>query len=219
MCYAVRNFRGCGMARIGIDGDGVALDYNRHFGALWMQFFGEPLMVVDDHAYHASRYWGVVPPERGHGFWDYFDQQGWHSMPAMPGAVEACQDLASAGHEIVCVSSMPAHRGPQRLANLQSLGFPIDTMVATGPSGIPGANPKKEAIETLGLDWFVDDELRKLHDLPGVRCVLVDPGHSDCPNRGQDRSYLEMTVPTLAEFSRRLLAMEPSPSTRRGRSW
>lgn len=205
------------MARIGIDGDGVALDYNRQFGRIWERVFGEAPVACDPTAYHAARYWGVKPPERDHAFWTIFDQEGWHDMPAMPGAVEACLELARAGHEIICISSMPSHRGPARLANLQSLGFPISQMIATGSSGDPDANPKKDAIDRLALDWFVDDELRKLRDLPDVQCVLIDPGHSDCPNRGQDRNFLAMEVPTLAHFAWRFLAMSPDAHQARKR--
>lgn len=192
---------------IALDADGVLLDYNRGFGAMWKEYFKQPdLVACDATAYHATRYWGVEAPERGHAFWDHFDQHGWRTMPAMPGALEACQALAAEGHELVCVTSMPEHRAEDRLYNLQSLGFPISRVVATGSRFGCTSNPKKEAIEALQPDWFVDDELRKLKDLDGINLVLIDPGHSDCPNRGQSRDFVHLVVPSLTEFSERILS-------------
>ena len=191
---------------IALDADGVLLDYNRQYGAVWARHFGQSPVCTDPRAYHAARYWGVNAPAKGHPFWDRFDAEGWQDMPAMPGAIEACQGLAAAGHRLVCVTSMPPHRQAHRQANLEALGFPIEQVVATGPVEDKTANPKRAAIEALRPDWFVDDELRKLKDLFGVRCVLVDPDHSDSPNQGQPDSYLSMRVADLAEFANRLLA-------------
>lgn len=101
---------------------------------------------------------------------------------------------------------MPNHRQAERLANLQALGFPIDEVIATGRHEDRTRNPKQDAIEALKPDWFVDDELRKLKDLPGVRTVLVDPGHPDSLNTGHDDSFIEYRVRNLREFAERLLA-------------
>lgn len=191
---------------IALDADGVLLDYNRQFGKVWGEHFGQAPVCVEPRAYHATTYWGVEAPGHDHPFWSAFDQGGWSTMPAMEGAVDACRRLVAAGHHLVCVTSMPTHREAERLANLQALGFPIERVIATGHCKDKTANPKKQAIEALGPDWFVDDELRKLKELSGVNCVLVDPVHPDSPNEGQDDSYLAMRVHDLAEFANRLLA-------------
>jgi hypothetical protein len=125
----------------------------------------------------------------------------------MPGAVMACQSLAEAGHELACVSSMPPRHASARLVNLQNLGFPINQVIATGQSCLPDEKPKRQAILKLQPDSFVDDELRKLKNLDKVRLVLVDPGHSDCPNRGQSRQHLAMEVPDLQTFAQRFLSL------------
>ncbi len=195
------------MSIIALDADGVLVNYNQAFGLQWENFFGVRLAVKEPKAYHATTYWDIVNPDYDHPFWDHFDQHGWLDMPAMPGAVEACNRLVEAGHELVCVTSMPGHRELTRLQNLQNLGFPIQRVIATGSARNRGDNPKKEAIEALKPEWFVDDELRKLKELPGVNCVLVNPGHPDCPNVGQDKSYLAMEVSSLAEFTDRFLTL------------
>ena len=196
---------------IALDADGVLLDYNRGFGNMWKEYFKQPVEECDPRAYHAARYWGVEPPERGHGFWDHFDQNGWRTMPAMPGALEACKILDESGHRLVCVTSMPEHRAGDRLYNLHSLGFPIERVIATGSKFGCTSNPKKEAIEALGPDWFVDDELRKLKDLEGINLVLINPGHSDCPNRGQARDFLHMEVANLLEFAEHITRPQAKP--------
>lgn len=190
---------------IGVDCDGVLLDYNRGYGAMWEQYFGVTLSENEPLAYHATHFWGLEALAKDHGFWDHFDQHGWSNMPAMPGAVEACQRLAAAGHTLVCITSMPAHRAEMRLANLKALDFPIEQVIATGSHADRTANPKREAIEILKPDWFVDDELLKLKDLGRVRCVLIDPGHPDSPNEGQDNSFLEVSVSSLSAFADFLL--------------
>lgn len=189
---------------IALDADGVLLDYNLAWGTLWQQAYGRPLECVEPNAYHATTYWGVEMPDQSHDFWALFDHCGWRNMPAKPGAVEACQRMASAGHRLVCVTSMPVHHQHTRLANLKDLGFPIEQVIATG-AGRKGENPKREAIERLAPDWFVDDELRKLKDLARVKCALIDPGHPDSPNHGHDDTFIQFRVPTLLEFADRLL--------------
>lgn len=191
---------------IALDADGVLLDYNRAFGVVWARVQGQAPVCVEPRAYHAINYWGIPTPSDDHPFWDRFDAEGWQDMPAMGGAVEACQRLAAAGHRLVCVTSMPSHRQAERLANLQALGFPIDEVIATGRCEDRSRNPKQDAIEALAPDWFVDDELRKLKDLPGVRCVLVDPGHPDSPNTDQDDNFIQYRVADLRGFADRLLA-------------
>ena len=157
---------------IALDADGVLLNYNDMFGKVWNKATGATISCVEPRAYHATNYWGVEKPHKEHPFWDVFDKEGWNTMFAMEGAVEACQMLVNAGHKLVCVTSMPAHRQADRLANLKALGFPIDEVIATGHCEDRLRNPKKEAIERLGPDWFVDDELRKLKDLPQVTRVF-----------------------------------------------
>lgn len=192
---------------IALDADGVLLHYNKAYGTIWQEHFAETLSVMDANAYHATTYWGVNDPERPHEFWNLFQRKGWRNMEAMDGAIEACHKLHAAGYRLVCVSSMPADKQQDRFDNLRDLGLPIDQVIATGSTFGFRGNPKKAAIEALQPLYFVDDELRKLKDLPdSVHCVLVDPGHSDNPNEGQDDSYLTMRVSSLLDFASQLLS-------------
>jgi hypothetical protein len=191
-----------------VDGDGVTLNYNLAFGIRWRAHFGlADLPVREPRAYHAHHYWGITPPAKGHPFWDEFDRESWHTIPGMPRAQVACHRLHDAGYDLVCVTSIPAHREAARLQNFRSLDFPIERVIATGSSALPGTlNPKKAVIDTLSASWVVDDELRKLIDLNGPSLVLVDPGHPDSPNGPEwSRDHLTMEVGSLDEFAERLL--------------
>jgi phosphoglycolate phosphatase-like HAD superfamily hydrolase len=191
---------------IAIDGDGVLLNYNQAFGAVWNRQFNTVLTPHEPRAYHAHTFWNVTLPPHPHAFWDRFDAEGWSAMPAMEGAVDACHRLVAAGYQLVCVTSMPAHRAGDRQANLHLHGFPIHRVVATG-SALPGTeNPKLTALRALAPVWMVDDELRKLQDLDGIQLALIDPGHPDSPNGDRPRDHLAMVVPHLAAFADRLLA-------------
>lgn len=194
---------------IAIDGDGVLLDYNPVVGHIWLRHFGETITPKDTGAFYTSNYWGVEEPERGHPFWDTFDQHGWQLMTALPGAVEACHRLVAAGYELVCVSSIPAHRAPVRLANLKSLGFPIERVVGSGAIAHHLPAPKKAAIEALGPAWFIDDEIRKLSGFEHkLGLALVDTQSPDNPNNGVARDHLDVVVSTFADFVDWLLAGE-----------
>jgi FMN phosphatase YigB (HAD superfamily) len=198
---------------IAIDADGVLLDYNPVFGIIWHKHFGEVITPKDSRAFWSTNYWGVEEPQRGHAFWDTFNTHGWQLMQALPGAVEACQRLVAAGYELVCVTSIADDRAPIRLANLKSLGFPIDRVIGAGAVPHDAPAPKKVAIETLGPAWFIDDEIRKLSGFehpPGL--ALVDSGSLDSPNRGMKHDHLDVVVPSLAAFAHWLLKEKGGPA-------
>lgn len=219
---------------IALDADGVLLDYKIAWGKVYSDHFGVGLSVADPMAFFTTRYWGLESPEPDSPFWKAFsDNDTWAKMPAIPGAIQACHRLKALGYDLVCVTSMPTEFEARRLHNLQSLGFPIDRVLATGknPNSIkdptkvshapsddyhapthharngtyklsPHApNPKKEAIEALKPEWFVDDEWRKLRGIEGVNLVLLDPGYSDNPNIHVEHHDLTVQVGGLLEFA------------------
>ena len=189
---------------IALDADGVLLHYNLAYGKIWEKRFGEKLEIKEKDAYHATTFWGVKNPPYEDDFWKLFAKEGWTNMEPMPGALSACQKLKEAGHRLVCVTSMPPEKRQDRFDNLIALGFPIDDVIATGPAKVRGANPKKEAIDLLQPDIFVDDELRKLKDLSCVS-VLVEPEICpDSPNTGEPDGFLSCRVENLLEFAEKL---------------
>lgn len=197
---------------IALDADGVLVDYNTTWGRIYAQHFGVELSVVEPNAYHATAYWGQPLPDPDSSFWKAFtDQDGWGTMDAKDGAVEACHILHGLGFELVCVSSMPPEFESRRLHNLKALGYPIDRVIAPrrkhtaraqkSPETIHPANPKLDVIHELRPAWFVDDEYRKLRGIEGVNLVLVDPGHPDSPNADAEHDKLAVHVPSLLAFA------------------
>ena len=189
---------------IGIDGDGVLLNYNEQVSLMYEEHTGKSLVVCEDNAYHYNTRFGIDPIPFEDSFWDTFGQEGWKSMPVMEGALEACQLLVEQGHTLVCVTSMPKEFEQDRLLNLQMHGFPIEKVVACSGKF---KNPKKEAIETLGVDFFIDDEVRKLE---GLSCGtgLVEPNCPDSPNVGKDTSFVDIVEPNLLCVAKRLVGLD-----------
>jgi len=167
-----------------VDCDGVCLDYNAVFPEVWLKAFGERLSVVRPDCYHARHRFGIasISPQQHRVFKEHFGAGEWGRMPALPGAVDGCRDLVRAGYEIVCVTAMPAEFQPARLRNLRELGFPIDTVIATGHAQ-PGANPKLDIVRALQPELFVDDLASNFRGVPdAVHTALVDQDLWDSPN-------------------------------------
>ena len=171
---------------LAIDADGVLLDYNRAFASVWQSVFGVHLTEVLPNAYHAREQFGVdmSDEEVKTRFYRAFDEKAWSSMPALPGAVLATQRLAREGHTLICVTSMPAEFRAARLKNLRALGMPFEEVIATGRDrSLDQNNPKKQAIDALRPDFFVDDLLENFKDLnPGVHHAFIDAGKKNSPN-------------------------------------
>ena len=93
---------------IALDADGVLLDYNLAYASAWERAFGVRPQLRDPQAYWAIDRWGVerLAGERLDQLRACFDEQFWSTIPAIAGAVVACQRLSQAGFELVCVSAV-----------------------------------------------------------------------------------------------------------------
>lgn len=96
--------------RLGIDLDGVVANFTKGWMAFYNEQFGTELAVAD------SKEWGDLVNLTHFNdideFWEWSsDLDGrsvfWHLEP-FPGAIEALNDLDTAGHEIVIVTTKPA---------------------------------------------------------------------------------------------------------------
>ncbi len=85
-----------------------------------------------------------------------FDEVFWGGIPAIEGAVEACQVLTAAGYELVCVTALPEKFRQARQENLRRHGFPIEKVYAVEHSE---GNPKVQVLNALAPVAFVDDYL------------------------------------------------------------
>lgn len=187
---------------IALDADGVLLDFHRGYARAWERAFGEaphehdPLAYWPHHRYRTGR----LEPDRLEHFLSHFDARFWSTVPAMPGAVAACERLAAAGYELVCVSALEKRFERARLRNLRDLGFPIRRVIATGNA--PGErSPKADAIAELRPVAFADDFLPFLRALPAsVHTALIRGGPNRSPNTGPDLALARSIHDDLAGF-------------------
>jgi phosphoglycolate phosphatase-like HAD superfamily hydrolase len=135
----------------------------------------------------------------------HFDDEFWSTVPAIDGAIEACQRLHDAGYDLVCVSALEAEHEAARLRNLRSHGFPIERVVATGnAAGV--LSPKVDAITALAPQAFVDDYLPYLRGMPStVHTALVMRALNGSPNTGDEMALVDSTHDDLAGFVRHWL--------------
>lgn len=188
---------------IALDGDGVMLDYNRVFPSVWFAAFGEHLESKVPNSYHAVTEFGVSleDPAVEERFFEHFDASVWERIPALDGALAAAIALSNAGHELVCVTSMPSKYQLARLRNLQALGFPIEQVFAVDRT-CRGQNPKQSVIEKLNPAVFVDDLAHNFRNLPAqVHKALVHSGHHDSPNTPELRALADSEHASLAAFA------------------
>ncbi|MCD2164926.1 HAD family hydrolase [Comamonas koreensis] len=193
---------------LALDADGVLLDYNLAYAGAWQRAFGRRPALRNPHAYWAADRWDVerLSGEALHRFRAGLDAQFWSALPAVPGALEACQQLDGAGFELVCLTALPPLFAQARLANLRDLGFPIERVIATG-SDVSAGSPKATALAQLQPLAFVDDYLPNFAGLPeGIHGALVLREPDGSPNGGPALQQLHSTHASLAAFAHWWLA-------------
>lgn len=193
---------------IALDADGVLIDYHASYCLAWEKAFGVLPPILDAQAYWPMDRFDVRRldgAELAH-FRTFFDEAFWSEIPALPGAVEACQSLAAAGYELVCVSAVDARFQDARLRNLQAHGFPISRVIATSNS-VTGESPKSAALRELRPLAFVDDFLPYFRGIPvDVHAALVMREPNGSPNIGPDLSLVHSQHEDLASFAKEWLA-------------
>jgi hypothetical protein len=198
--------------RIAVDADNVLLDYSTAYAWAWKRAFGWHPIERDPTAYWPMDRWGVerLTGEPLDRFRACFDTQFWSTIPAVPGAIQGCNDLHEAGFELVCVSALEPQHEAARLKNLRALGFPIERVVATGADASV-ANPKAAALAELDPVAFVDDFLPYLRGLrSSIHTALVVRQRTGTPNAGPDVECVGSQHDDLCAFSAWWLARSPS---------
>lgn len=188
---------------IALDADGVLLDYNLAYAGAWERAHGIRPIERDPDAYWAKDRWDVphLVDDALEHFRRFFDETFWSSLPAMAGAIEACQVLHDAGYELACVTAMEQRFAEARQRNLRKLGFPISRVLAVSGDAACGS-PKRGALEQLGAQVLVDDFLPFLVGLPAtVHSALIDRNPTSSPNRGPARELLGSSHPDLVSFA------------------
>lgn len=198
------------MARpvIALDADGVLLDYHLAYAAAWQRAFGVHPQERDPQAYWPMDRWAVPKLRlwRRTRFRREFGEHFWSTVPAMPGALEACRRLHDAGYELVCVSALEQRYEAARAHNLRELDFPIARVIATGHSDL-ARSPKADAVEALGAQAFVDDFLPYFRGVAAsVHTALILRAPNGSPNAGPEMALASSTHQDLAGFAGSWLA-------------
>jgi phosphoglycolate phosphatase-like HAD superfamily hydrolase len=189
---------------IALDADGVLLDFHLGYAGAWQRAFGARPAERDPQAYWPMDRWDVprLDAAARERFRGYFDESFWESVPAIDGALAACEQLVQAGFDLVCVSALEARFEAARLRNLRALGFPIERVVATGHDNA-ARSPKADAIEALQPVAFVDDFLPYLRGIPAhVHTALVLRAPHGSPNSGPELVLAKSQHQDLAQFAR-----------------
>jgi len=181
------------MPLIALDADGVLLDYHAAYRQAWAQAFGYLPKVRDPLAYYPMDRWDVrrVEGDDREKFRGFFNEDYWASLPAISGAVSACEKLCAAGYDLVCVSAVRSEFQAARQRNLRDCGFPIERVIATSTKSAADISPKAEALGKLQPVAFVDDYLPYFRGIPAeihAAIVLREPNGS--PNTGEDLDRL-----------------------------
>lgn len=130
-----------------------------------------------------------------------FNEAFWSSIPALPGALEACQMLSRAGYELVCVTALPDEFGSARRENLRSLSFPVE-MIHTVLHANSEISPKAKIIQKLQPVAFVDDYLPYFAGvLPETHRALILRGVNGTPNVGENLRFVDSQHTDLLAFS------------------
>ena len=188
---------------IALDADGVLLDYGTAYAGAWAKAFGELPALRDPHAYWPLDRWAVerLSGPRLDQFRAAFDEEFWSTVPAIEGAVAACERLVDAGYELVCISALESAFAEARRHNLEKLGFPLEGFIATG--GQDGlVSPKAAAVRELRPLAFVDDYLPYHRGMPESvhkALILRDPVGS--PNVGTELENVDSQHHDLGAFS------------------
>lgn len=191
---------------IALDADGVLLDYNLAYASAWERAFGVYPQEKNPDAYWAIDRWDVqrLSGEKLDQFRACFDTSFWESVPAVAGAIEAFHALRSAGYHLVCVTALPDQFALARQNNLRNLGFPIETVIATGNVD-KARSPKRKAdvVDQLKPVAFVDDFLPYMAGVhPDIHLALILRNENGSPNAGEHLDKVASTHGSLLDFSR-----------------
>lgn len=191
------------MNTIAIDGDGVLLDYSAAYAQAWFKAFGEHLILNNPRSYWPMERWNArrLVGDELEQFRSVFDLEFWSTIPAVPGALKACQRLVDQGYTLVCVTALAESFSDARTRNLRELGFPISRVITTS-SEIIGGSPKAQAIADLRPAAFVDDYAPYLVGVdPKVHLALILRDPVGSPNTGELLDIPDSTHTDLLGFT------------------
>lgn len=193
---------------IALDCDGVMLDYHEGYRRAWKSAFGDTLVEVRPSCYWARDRFGarnLALKEERRQLRGSMGSQFWRSLAPLPGAVEACHELVRYGYELVCVTALSDECRGDRLENLQTAGFPIERVYATGDAEACSlsVSPKAAILAKLQPCLFVDDYAPYLRGVSRqIHRALILGRPEESPNVGEDLALADSTHHDLVDVVR-----------------
>jgi hypothetical protein len=157
------------------DLDGVVFDFYAGVKQFLEKLLDRELKIVSEKSYSIAPRYGLNDKEKELYNKNFFSSKLWTNIPALPGAVEAINELIDMGNEIVYVTGVPESLMQYRIENLYKLGLnKIKTMECVG-----FGNACKNAALLKHMPFaYIDDRLDLLHNATFVPDrVWVDQGH------------------------------------------
>lgn len=192
--------------KIALDCDGVLLNYNVAWKDAFLRAFNVDLPHVQD-SYHAHNQYGVAVGDvhyykdnaayQREMLFKAFTDDGFETMPALEGALEANLALVDAGYECIVVTAVPEYTRLKRIKNLADLGFKISDVICTYPR-------KAETLTAMMPVAFVDDQRMNFHGVPPeIQRILIHKDVHDSPNHNNVR--VDKTYTCLYDFVKEFL--------------
>lgn len=144
-----------GSGTVALDCDGVLLDFLAKFQEIGTYALGRPLKEVEN-AYDLSKRYGLTDLEHKHVHKVFVQENGWSSLPPLPGAIDAARELQDAGHRVIVVTAIDEVFKTRRMDNFKKYGFVPDAIYCVGAGS---GHTKGEAYTAEQPHAIVDDRL------------------------------------------------------------
>ena len=179
--------------KFGFDIDDTLINLREHAFHLYNKKLNKRLGLDIFHAIptveiHAP--FGLTNEQGGQMWKDSMEEIYFTDCPAFQDAVETLHVLVAEGHDIYYITSRPKHHCPRTRAWIKAQGFPVkDENFYCGMAD----HEKIDIIQSLQLDYYVDDKPAVLETLQGLGTKVIV----------KDQSYNQhVDLPRLVNWSK-----------------
>ena len=166
---------------IGIDIDGVLIDYGKYIRTYGSEFFGKKyhMSIVNPDGYSAEEVFGCTK-QQSKMFWFLRARRYWTTEPAIRGSAEVIGKLSSEGHIIHLITgrAFTAGKSPHRFIPrsllkrwLRRNGIIYDEIVFCPQKET--APEKLSACRRHHIDVMIDDDPDNIRTLSGSLCMIA----------------------------------------------
>lgn len=178
--------------RFGFDIDDTLINLREHAFHIYNRKLGKNVSIEHFHALPQLEIHSAfgLTKQQGYDMWtSTMEEIYFTNCPSFEGALEVVNKLASDGHEIFYITSRPKHFCKQSQEWLKAQGYPVTQ--GHFYCGMED-HEKVEIIESLALDYYVDDKPVVLETLHATSTKVIVKNQ---------RYNQHMTLPRLYEWS------------------